>query len=96
MKTKSLASELIQELLPVAEVPCIPLYMSTHRSHLENKQDTIRYKNLIKQVEESLTEKYPTAEILKFLERFETLASDDEFWNHTSKGLAVLCSPKLS
>jgi hypothetical protein len=95
MTEKLLTQELIHELLSVAEAPCISLYMTTHRSHPENKQDTIRYKNLVKQVKESLTEKYPTAEIHKLLESFETLASDDDFWNYTSDGLAVLGSPEL-
>jgi len=92
MKTKSITSELIQELLSVTEAPCISLYMSTHRSHPENAQDIIRYKNLVKQVKESLEEKYPTSEIDKLLEPFETLTNDNEFWKHTSDGLGVLVS----
>lgn len=95
MIEKMLTQKLIHELQSVAEAPCISLYMPTHRSHPENIQDPIRYKNLVKQVKESLTEKYPTAKIDKLLEPFETLASEDEFWNHTSDGLAVLCSPLL-
>jgi len=95
MTEKLLTPKLIHELLSVAEAPCISIYMTTHRSHPENIQDTIRYENLVKQVKESLIEKYPKTETLKLLERFETLASDDEFWNHTSDGLAVLGSPGL-
>jgi len=95
MTEKLLTPKLIHELLSAAEAPCISLYMTTHLSHPENKQDTIRYKNLVKQVKESLIEKYPTAEILTLLQPFEKLASDDEFWNHTSDGLAVLGSPEL-
>ncbi len=93
MKVKMLTQELINDLLTVKEAPCISLYMPTHHIHPENVQDTIRYKNLVKQVKESLTEKYPTAEIKALLEPFETLASDNDFWNHTSDGLAVLVSP---
>ena len=93
MTTKLLTKELIHELQQVAEAPCISLYMPTHRSHPENLQDTIRYKNLVKQVNESIMAKYPAAEIHKLLEPFETLASNSEFWNHTSDGLAVLVSP---
>jgi hypothetical protein len=92
MTKKLITQELVQELLSVTEAPCISLYMSTHRSHPENAQDIIRYKNLVKQVEESLIEKYPTAEIQKLLEPFETLASDNEFWKYTSDGLGVLAS----
>ncbi len=95
MTTKLLTKEFIHELLSVAEAPCISLYMPTHRSHPENTQDTIRYKNLVKQVQESLTEKFPTAEIHKLLKPFETLANDHEFWNHTSDGLVILGSPSI-
>jgi len=92
MTTKLNTQELIQELLSEKVAPCVSIYMSTHRSHPENVQDTIRYKNLVKQVKESLEEKYPTSEINKLLEPFETLTNDNEFWKHTSDGLGVLGS----
>ena len=95
MKVKLLTQELINELLSVKVAPCISLYMPTHRIHPENIQDTIRYKNLVRQVKESLTEKYPTVEIQPLLEPFEALASDHGFWNHTRDGLGVLGSPEL-
>ena len=92
IKPKVLTQELIHELVSVTETPCISLYMPTHRSHPENTQDTIRYKNLVKQAKISLLEKYPAAEIHKLLEPFETLVDDHEFWNHSSDGLGILCS----
>lgn len=92
MKAKLPTKELINELLSVTETPCISLYMPTHRSHPENIQDTIRYKNLVKQVKESLTENYPAADIQTLLEPFETLANDHDFWNHTSDGLGMMRS----
>jgi len=49
-------------------------------------------KNLIKQVKESLEEKYPTTEIQKLLKPFETLTNDNEFWKYTGDGLGVLGS----
>lgn len=95
MKTKLLTQELIKELLSVSEAPCISLYMPTHRVHPENAQDPIRYKNLIKQVKESLTEKYPTAETEPLLENFVAVLSDHDFWNHTLDGLCVLGSSEF-
>jgi len=95
MKVKLLTQELINELLTVPEAPCISLYMPTHRIHPENAQDPIRYKNLVKQVKESLTEKYPTAETETLLKDFEALVNDHDFWNHTLDGLCVLGSSKL-
>ena len=95
MKTKSLTQELINQLLTAKESPCISLYMPTHRIHPDNVQDPIRYKNLVKQVKESLTEKYPNTETETLLEPFEALARDHDFWNHTLEGLCVLGSSEL-
>ena len=92
MTIQSVTQEVLNKLLSATEAPCISLYMPTHRTHPENKQDIIRYKNLVKQVRESVTEKYPTADIDKLLAPFEALAMDQECWNHTSYGLAVLGS----
>ncbi|MBL7857440.1 MAG: hypothetical protein JNM57_07105 [Cyclobacteriaceae bacterium] len=95
MNVKSLTQELIGNLFSVTEPPCISLYMPTHRIHPENMQDPIRFKNLVKQVKESLTEKYPDANIISLLAPFESLASDHDFWNHTGDGLCVLTSSEL-
>jgi hypothetical protein len=36
---------------------CVSLFMPTHRSGRDTEQDPIRFKNLIREVEESLTAK---------------------------------------
>ena len=87
-----LTRELIKELLSMSSAPCLSLYMPTHRSHPENLQDIIRFKNLVNQLEKSLSEQSSAFDIKKFLEPFETLGNDKEFWNHTLDGLAVLGS----
>jgi len=46
-------------------------------------------------LETSLRQKYPDIETRLFLEPFEALAKDHEFWNHTLDGLAVLGGPEL-
>lgn len=91
--TTKLTPELIKELLAETAKPCISLYMPTHRSHPENIQDTIRFKNLLKKVKESLSEKLTTNEITELLEPIEALGENKDFWNHTTEGLAVLRSP---
>lgn len=87
------ADELPIELPNSAEAPCLSLYQPTHRRHPENQQDPIRFKNLVKTLEQSLGQKYPTREVRSLLKPFNDLASDRDFWNHTQDGLAVLCSP---
>jgi len=77
-------------LLESRDPPCLSLYMPTHRHHPDNRQDPIRFGNLVKQLEGSLRLKFPSDEIRPLLEPFQALAEDDDFWNHTLDGLAVL------
>jgi hypothetical protein len=85
----------ITELLSDHEPPCLSLYQPTHRRHPENKQDPIRFGNLVKQLEASLRQKYPADEIQPLLEPFLTLADNRDFWNHTLDGLAILAARDL-
>lgn len=70
--------------------PCLSLYQPTHRHHPDNKQDPIRFGNLVKALEESLLQKFPKEEVRFLLEPLLALADDRDFWNHTLDGLAVL------
>jgi hypothetical protein len=81
---------LLQELLSAGQEPCLSLYMPTHRSHPENLQDIKRFKNLVRQLEKSLQRKYSVWEVQKHLKPFKTIGSDNDLWNYTSDGLAVL------
>ncbi|NLG74831.1 MAG: hypothetical protein GX535_01195, partial [Xanthomonadaceae bacterium] len=38
--------------------PCLSLYQPTHRSFPDNRQDSIRFKNLVRQLQQSLAERY--------------------------------------
>lgn len=76
--------------LSEGEGPRLSIYQRTHRRHPENQQDPIRYRNLLKEAEASLQKEYPACEAEKFLAPFRALAADDDFWNHTLDGLAVL------
>jgi hypothetical protein len=89
------ADELPIELPKSSEVPCLSLYQPTHRHHPDNQQDPIRFKNLVKTLEQSLRQNYPSRESRPLLQPFNDLALDRDFWNHTQDGLAVLCAPHL-
>ena len=86
----SLKEDYAAGLLEACEPPCLSLYQPTHRHHAENQQDPIRFRNLVKVLEESLLQRYPTDEIRPLLDPFLALADDRDFWNHTLDGLAVL------
>lgn len=83
----------VTNLLSGQEPPCISLYQPTHRQHPDNQQDPIRYRNMLTELENLLRDKYSKREVRPLLEQFQSLARDDEFWNHRTEGLAVLGSP---
>lgn len=91
----SLAQDYPAVLLRNEETPCLSLYQSTHRQHPDNVQDPIRFRNLVKELEESLRQKYPKREVGPLLQPFHALADNAAFWNHTADGLAVLGAPGM-
>lgn len=74
------------------EAPCLSLYQPTHRSHPDNEQDPIRFRNLVKKLEASLTQKYEDGETKKILKPFNDLAENAKFWNHSADGLIVFAA----
>jgi len=92
---RQLTSDHLNKLLGEQEAPCVSLYMPTHRSHPENQRDPLVYKNVLKALETSLAEKYPTELTRPLLEKLSHLGEDKEFWNIRTDGLAILVSPKV-
>lgn len=91
----SLKNDFTAGIFGAPEPPCLSLYQPTHRHHPDNEQDPIRFRNLLKALEESLRQKYATRDIRALLEPFQQLAGERDFWNHTLDGLAVLGAPGL-
>jgi len=87
-----LTNNMMPELLSVNARVCISLYMPTHRTHPDNLQDPILFKNLVKKLEQSLLQQYSASEATILLKPFVELANNVEFWKHTLDGLAVLCA----
>jgi hypothetical protein len=91
---RQITTDELTKLVAAHDPPCISLYQPTHRRHPENQQDPIRYRNLLDEIETSLREKYPTRQVRPMMERFESLARDDRFWNYRTDGLAIFSSPE--
>ncbi|ASQ89638.1 hypothetical protein CHL67_00730 [Prosthecochloris sp. GSB1] len=77
------------------EPPCLSVYQKTHRRHPDNQQDPIRFRNLVKKLDEALAGKYPKRMIESLLRPYYDLAEDHRFWNHTLDGIAVLGAPGM-
>ncbi|MBK6264092.1 hypothetical protein JKA74_03505 [Marivirga sp. S37H4] len=88
-----LRKEMLEDLKAEHTAPCISLYLPTHKTSPGRLKDPINYKNLLKQLEQSLRQKYSVDETKSFLKPFEELADNEDFWIHTTEGLAVFSSP---
>ena len=85
----------IEELKELVEQPqglCVSIYMPTAQLGSETQQNSVRFKNLIRQAEAEL-EKYESrpTNLGHFLEPAIQLDEDD-FWHHQSAGLALFIS----
>lgn len=69
----------------------LSIYMPTHRTAPDNKQDPLRFKNLLKEVEEKLKDSPHQKDIL---DQLEQLAYDLDFWIYNKDGLVILMSEK--
>lgn len=85
-----IVNEFPHELLNATEGPFISLYQPTHRYSPENKQDVILFKNLVSEIEDSLTQKYPKRDNKPIIDLFTKLGNDKAIWDYTSEGIAVL------
>jgi len=90
-----LSNDMMPELLSINTGTCMSLYMPTHRTHPDNLQDSILFKNLVKKLEQSLLQKYSASETTTLLKPFVELENNNEFWRHTLDGLAVLSTPDM-
>ncbi len=95
MEMQPISNASLSELHGGWPAPCLSLYQPTHRQHPENQQDPIRFRNLLKELELTLGEDFPLEEVSAFLQPFEALGREHEFWNHSLEGLAVFGAPGL-
>ena len=86
----------IQELLQVPGRPCLSLYMPAVRAGVQTQQNPIRFKNLLRSLEERLQGMgLPSGTAGELLEPLRGLLDDPAFWQTQSDGLTVFRSPEL-
>ena len=95
MPMKIFTREDLKKLLSLNESPCISLYQPTHRHFPDNQQDSIRFGNLLKQLESSLMNKFQMDEVMKLMKPLHELKGNAVFWNHTLDGLALFRSENI-
>jgi hypothetical protein len=89
---EALVRDYKQGVFNATEGPCISLYQRTHRTHPDNQQDPIRFRNQLDDIEKSLRRDYPGNDVTEMMKPFRKLVDDTAFWNHALDGLAVLAN----
>jgi hypothetical protein len=70
--------------------PSISIFMPTHRAGQDTRQDPIRFKNLLRDVEKQFLDSgMGPREVSALLQPAQALLGDPYFWSHQYEGLAV-------
>ncbi|MDO5726208.1 MAG: hypothetical protein Q4P29_07930 [Tissierellia bacterium] len=80
----------IRNLAKLSGGEFVSFYLPTNRSATNNKEDLIRFKNLLTEADKLLKEKCGLKDSKDFLEGAEELYDNPEFWKNAPNGLAVL------
>ncbi len=80
----------LSELLKLQDRLYLSLYMPVARSFPDQEQNRIRYRNLLRQLHEQLTECSSTHADPALLEPFDALLHEDDLWAKPRDGLAVI------
>jgi hypothetical protein len=91
-----LPKEELNKLIVTSKGSCVSIYMPANKSGPEAEQNSIRFKNLLREAEQRLVDqghKLPEAKDL--LAPAGALLTDSFFWRHQNEGLAVFVSPEI-
>lgn len=87
----------LRSLIEAGSPPCVSIFMPTHRTGRDIRQDPIRLKDLLRDAEAKLMEqgvdKRTTARVLQHA---QNLLEDDTFWQNSDNGLAIFLSESFS
>lgn len=90
-----LSHDILNRLLEDHQYPCISIYMPVSAAFPGEKEDPVRYRDLLDKATEELRVGYPTVQIDELIGACRDLVGEREFWNHRLSGIAVFCSPDL-
>lgn len=91
-----LAQDFSAGLLDGQSGPCLSLYQPTHRASAGRQEDSLRFRNLVDELEKSLRKNHSGVEVEARLQPFRRLIGNAAFWRGQLRdGLAVLGSPEL-
>ncbi len=88
----TLTASRLTTILGYQEPPVFSVYMPTHRTHPDNAQDSALFRKLIGQFDSVKDDYLRDQAVQAIFDKFERLAEDYRFWQHTREGLAVFAT----
>lgn len=86
----------LKALTDEQEENCISIFMPTHRTAAETQTDTIRFKNLVRETQETLIDMgVKNVDAQNYIDPLQGLLRDRAFWEYQSDGLVVFLSGRL-
>ena len=90
----TLSLDEVQALAQQSAQPSISIFLPTHRTSPDNQQDPIRFKNLLRQAEDTLAARgLKPREIEAITGPANALLEESLFWRYVYDGLAVYIAP---
>src|SRR5436189_753479 len=86
----------LEELLSMEGNPAVSLYLPTHVSGREVRQDRVRLRNLVQEASERLSGRHRRPDIEALLAPARRLIDDESIWAHPEEALAVFLAPGRS
>lgn len=70
--------------------PKVSIYLPTHRSLPDARQDPILYKNQLQKIQAELEQKYNRRDWGPLMNHLNQIHDDSDFWTYSTEGLAIL------
>ena len=83
----------LSSALAATEMPCVSIYLPTHRAYPDKQQDSIRFRNVVDEVESTLSKSYPVRATRDVTDRLRAIEREPNFWDGAQETLIVLASP---
>jgi hypothetical protein len=83
----------VTSTLAAAEAPCVSIYLPSRGPYPDDRQVPARFRQLVRQAEETLAESHPGPIAKRIADQLHRLEGDGDFWGHAREGVAVLASP---
>jgi hypothetical protein len=88
----TLSRDDLKTLMEETGQPCVSLFLPMERAGKETRQNAIRFKNALRDIDERLQSQWSIADTRALLQPLYDLADDSKFWQYQSDGLALFRS----